>query len=132
LQDSLTGVFDPAFSVFLGLFAHRRDAESDSSSNSRDDASASSFGHPDGWPGSPCRGELFPVASGFFGPAGIPEGYNTPGSSPGGSEEKRIGNANSVSGPWLPSRGNHKSDIDSLKRKKIEKWGMVGEEKGRK
>jgi len=47
-------------------------------------------------------------------------------------EEKKIGNADIVSGPWLPSRGNHKSVSGSLKRKKIKKWGMVREEKGRK
>ena len=132
MQDSLTGVFDPDFSVSAGWFAHRRGAGSDSSSNSRDGASASAFGHPDGRLGSQGLGEPFPVASGFCGPAGMPVGYNTAGSLSGDLEEKKIGNADIGSGPWLPSRGNHKSDIDSLKRKKIEKWGMVGEEKGRK
>jgi hypothetical protein len=51
----------------------------------------------------------------------MPVGYNTAGSLSGDLEEKKIGNADIVSGPWLPSRGNHKSVCGSLKRKKIKK-----------
>ena len=90
--------------------------------NTRGDVAASVSSNRAGWPDSPDRSLTSGVARGSSALAGIPDGYNTPGSSPGDSEEKKIGNADIVSGPWLPSRGNHKSVCDSLKRKKIEKW----------
>jgi hypothetical protein len=131
LQDASTGVFGPVFSVSVCWFVHRRDASPDRFSNSRGGVSASAGGHPDGRPGSPDLGASFPFASGLSWPVGTQDGYSTPGSLPGDLEEKKSGNADIVSGSWLPSRGNHKSVSGSLKRKKIKKWGMVWE-KGRK
>ena len=46
-----------------------------------------------------------------------------------GFGKKKIGNADIVSEPWLPSRRNHKSGSGSLKRRKLKNGGWSGKKK---